>query len=105
MRLSAFILNLLMVVMILVPCRDHKALGMSKFGIQQIHAAAPGGGQADDDCSPLCTCSCCASVSTVVDMQVIDGIMPLPVGKKFPIYIAPDFGTDLSAVWEPPRIG
>ena len=105
MRLSAFILNMLMCVMILIPCRDHKALGMSKDRTPRMVATTPVSGQADDDCSPLCTCSCCASVSSVVYMLVIEGFAPAPVVKKFPVYIAPDYGADRSAVWQPPRIG
>ncbi|HVW61416.1 MAG TPA: hypothetical protein VHC48_15300 [Puia sp.] len=105
MRLSAFILNLLMTVMILVPCRDHKVLGMSAGRTQQVYAAAQGDGQADDDCSPLCTCSCCASVSPLIYTPVVEGVIPALVTRKFPIYIAPDHYADRSAVWQPPRIG
>jgi hypothetical protein len=105
MRLSAFILNLLMAIMVLVPCRDHKALGMSKARVQQVDAATPGGGQADDDCSPLCTCSCCASVSSVVELATIVDVAPVVISKKFPLYITPEYGADRSAVWQPPRIG
>lgn len=105
MRLSAFILNLLMMVMILVPCRDHKVLGMSADRTQQVYAAAQGDGQADDDCSPLCTCSCCASVSPAVSIPVVEDVAPVPAAKKFHVYIAPDYYADRSAVWQPPRIG
>lgn len=105
MRLSAFILNLLMAVMILVPCRDHKAPGLGNTRTQQLYAAAPGSGQADDDCSPLCTCSCCASVSPSIYTPVVEGIAPALAVRKFPLYITPDYYADRSAVWQPPRIG
>ncbi|HVU58472.1 MAG TPA: DUF6660 family protein [Puia sp.] len=105
MRLSAFILNLLMLVMILAPCRDHKALGMGKARTPQLLAAAPTDGQSDDDCSPLCTCSCCASVSPVVYTPVVEEIVSAPIARKFPVYITPYYHADRSAVWQPPRIG
>lgn len=105
MRLSAFILQLLIAVMIVVPCRDHKAVGMGKARTQQLHATTPGSGQADDDCSPLCTCSCCASVSSLIYTPVVEGVAPNPDAKKFPSYITPDYHADRSAVWQPPRVG
>jgi len=105
MRLTAFILNLLVVVMVLAPCRDHKVLGIGKDRTQQVHAAVPNNGQTDDDCSPLCTCSCCASVSPFIYTPVVEGFAPAQDAKKFPIYITPDYFADRSAVWQPPRVG
>lgn len=94
-----------MVIMILAPCRDHRALAMGKAGTQQVHAAVPGSGQEDDDCSPLCTCSCCASVSSMIYVPVVVGAALVPVVKKFSLYIAPDYNAERSVVWQPPRIG
>ena len=105
MRLSAFILNLLTLVMILVPCRDHKTVHAANAGAQQIYAAIPHEGQADDDCSPLCTCSCCSSVLPLIHTPLVEGLCPTLSAKKFSLYIAPDYGGERSIVWQPPRIG
>ncbi|MBS1663414.1 MAG: hypothetical protein JST68_20395 [Bacteroidetes bacterium] len=105
MRLYAFILNLLMLMMILAPCRDHASQGVGKTNIQRLHSATPNSGLADDDCSPLCTCSCCASVSPVIYVPIVEGVASPVASKKFPIYIAPDYAAERSAVWQPPRIG
>lgn len=105
MRLTAFIMNLLVIMMILAPCRDHRDVSLSKATTPQLYAAAQQDGQADDDCSPLCTCSCCAAVSLSYHTLMVQAATPGSSVKKIPFYITPDHTTGLSSIWQPPRIG
>jgi len=105
MRLSAFILNLLVLKMIFAPCRDHQVLSRGSSVTQAFHAAAQQQGQADDDCSPLCTCSCCGTVSLLFSSPKVGVIVPVPPVKKYPAYKALFYFVERSSVWQPPRIG
>jgi len=105
MRLSAFILNLLVLIMILAPCRDHQALSGDSSRTQVFHAAAQQQGQADDDCSPLCTCSCCGAVSLFFSSPQAGMIIPVSAVKKYRAYNAPFYFVERSSVWQPPRVG
>jgi hypothetical protein len=105
MRLSAFILNLLMLVMIFVPCKDHKTLAGEGSRTQAFHASTPVSSAADDDCSPLCSCSCCGAVSLFYALPQLAAVLPAPAIKKYPAYKAPFYSAERSSVWQPPRIG
>lgn len=105
MRLSAFILNMLMLVMILVPCRDHDDHVRTAGANPQFYAATQDHGQTDDICSPLCTCSCCASVSPMVHKPVVGAFIAAQGARKFPAYFAAEYAAERSAIWQPPRIG
>ena len=104
MRLSALILNLLILVMIFVPCKDHKALSGEGSRAQAFHATTPQSSPADDDCSPLCTCSCCGTVSLFYALPQLATVLPEPAIKKYAAYKAPFYSVERSSVWQPPRI-
>ena len=105
MRLSAFILNCLMLTMIFFPCRDHRSVASGISRGQEVYASSHQGGQTDDDCSPLCSCSCCSSVSANVYFPYVIKVTSEPAAKKFPVYNTPEYSAERSSVWQPPRIG
>ncbi|MBN9385491.1 MAG: hypothetical protein J0H74_32360 [Chitinophagaceae bacterium] len=105
MRLSAFILNCLMLIMIFAPCRDHSSIVSGISRGQVVYASSPQNEQMGDDCSPLCTCSCCSSVSASVHFRYVILALPQPAAKKFPAYNTPEYSAERSSIWQPPRIG
>ncbi|HTI08820.1 MAG TPA: DUF6660 family protein [Puia sp.] len=106
MRFSAFLLSLLVLTQTCVPCRDHTALTAFGPKAQQWQDASHTKGQADcDDCSPFCSCSCCASVSLAVHIPQVGTQVPEPVARHYSFYHSSPYSTDRSAVWQPPRIG
>jgi len=105
MRPTAFILSLLVLILNCIPCRDHAAFNRGTSNGQVVVAASHEGSQADDGCSPFCTCSCCASISMLYSSPQVGMFLPRSSEKKFPAYNAPFYSVERSSIWQPPKIG
>ena len=65
MKLSAFILSILVLVLSFIPCADDANAGKNlKVEQQNVkHTEQQNHNENADDCSPFCHCACCAGFS------------------------------------------
>jgi len=104
MRLIACILSFYIVVLTAIPCIDRPE--DNHLQKTEIGGNANTGHQHNDgdQCSPFCTCSCCATPVIYQDFGVqFDGLSF--IGKNiFTGYISVFFSSYLSSIWQPPQI-
>lgn len=103
MRLIAFIMAVLVLVLSCMPCSDTNAAHTKEStSIQAMHTSNPVGGQMDD-CSPFCQCNCCAGVA----MQSFPNNIALSVPETYIIHSG-FYNASISRIaipiWQPPKL-
>jgi len=102
MRLLAFILGFLVLVLSCVPCKDTSFADKSAYA-KQLTKTAPDDDTHDDSCSPFCHCSCCASVSIEHHVAVVEDPLPAFAVLHTPRYIESIREISIP-VWQPPKL-
>ncbi|MES2894227.1 MAG: DUF6660 family protein [Bacteroidota bacterium] len=104
MRFLAFIMAFIILAISVVPCADQASITSGGQGneITAQHADHPLEDHADE-CSPLCTCSCCAGFAILGTPSKISGVQILPSKQYSSLLISPTFSIHF-AIWQPPRV-
>lgn len=104
MRLLACILSIYIVALTAIPCIDRPE--DNRFQKTEMEANADSNRQHDcDQCSPFCTCNCCATPVIYQDFSIgFDGISFIEKGNSAE-YTSAIFSCHLSSIWQPPQIG
>ena len=102
MRIFTTILAFLMLSLSCIPCADSIVANISA-GEKLVAQHGMNDLQHKDDCSPLCTCSCCGPVTFVSVHPFVD--YPLTHGTvSYGCYIASHIQDILLPVWQPPQL-
>jgi len=97
---------LLVLALSSMPCMDLAAFAKStanaKTVVDQIDQHQP---QQDhnDDCSPFCSCNCCAGFSINHQIPTIDKLFPVTLNKSVSFYNVGIVEISLP-VWQPPQL-
>ncbi|MFZ4455807.1 MAG: DUF6660 family protein [Bacteroidales bacterium] len=98
-RALAILLSLFVMVLSAIPCIDAPGHSLTKTELQTEHSQHPEG---QDDCSPFCTCVCCAT--PVVQATTFIYLNDLQLMQEYSSVHRTDFQSSLySAIWQPPK--
>ncbi len=103
MKFLASIMAVIILALSMMPCTDEEALmhaGNTSDLAQQAKCPEQ---QHSDDCSPLCTCSCCASFFAFFQSSNKANLVlqaPAPVYSS--LVVSTTFSIPLP-IWQPPR--
>jgi len=106
MKIAAIIMALLVLALSSIPCMDRAAFAKStantKTGVHQIDKHQQ---QQDhnDDCSPFCSCNCCAGFSINHQVPTVVKQFSLTLNKSVSFYNADIVEISLP-VWQPPQL-
>jgi len=102
MKTLAYILSLYILLLTLLPCidvpisQDNHTAAMSQNG-HETHQGEK------DNCSPFCTCSCCAT-SAIFQEYLAEFNSFLFIGQNY-FPVSSKFISDpLASIWQPPKI-
>ncbi len=104
MRLVACILSIYIVVLTAIPCIDRPGdnhLQKTEIGDNANNSHQHSDG---DQCSPFCTCNCCATPVIYQDFSIrFDG--STLIEREISVeYTSAIFSCHLSSIWQPPQI-
>lgn len=57
-----------------------------------------------DNCTPFCTCACCAAPVSLQQHVLYKFERPAFAANKYPVIHISFTSSDLSSVWQPPRL-
>lgn len=100
-RLTAFILSLLVLVLGCMPCAD--ANPFPSKAQQEVYQTTDQGHEHNDICSPFCICSCCAGFSFNQPFIEIETFLPQQGADHSAYYIASLIEVSLP-IWQPPQL-
>jgi hypothetical protein len=107
MRLTAFLLAMLVLLLSCLPCADIEAMPAPvKAGTELAGHQSPQQDRHDDSdlCSPFCHCSCCASYS-VINLPVQLPVLLLPPEcRSYNTHLSEDVIEISLPVWQPPQL-
>jgi len=103
MKIFAFIMACVILIISVVPCTDAKAFG-SKRKTSIVKAAQQNNKPAyPDACSPLCICSCCAGCSMYSSSpQLVKFVYQ--ISPVYPSFILADTHQVALPIWQPPQL-
>lgn len=104
MKIFAFIMALTVLALSVLPCTDASEVfdNTTKSAISKSdNQHSP---NESDDCSPFCSCSCCAASATY-HVQAVNYLhKPLNQEKQYAGF-KPSFYSEISfSIWQPPKI-
>lgn len=105
MRLTAFIMAILILVLSCLPCADTEAMSLSivKTEVSQSsreHKEHKG----NDICSPFCHCSCCSTYSVVNTPLLVPILVQQPERNIYTAHISEALVEISLPVWQPPQL-
>ena len=104
MRLFAFFMALVVLVLSILPCADSAfAISHGTAKVELSKAAQPQDSPQQDDCSPFCHCSCCASYS-VVKLYSIQAAVPVFRSETESDYLPAGLIEVAIPIWQPPQL-
>ena len=105
MKFLAFILSIIVLALTCVPCTDAEGLTMhsGKNDASITKANCPFGADQRDDCSPFCTCNCCAGFSIHNNITSLSSI-EIYTKLQFATYLPANTAEISLPVWQPPRL-
>ena len=101
MKLFAFIMALLVLTLSCMPCAD-EALPGEKANTA-LSKACSNSDDHTDDCSPFCTCNCCAGFTINVSFLQITGSISTVVAKN-KIHLPERISNVSLPIWQPPQL-
>ncbi|MEI6747542.1 MAG: DUF6660 family protein [Bacteroidales bacterium] len=103
MKLSSFILALYLLALMAIPCIDvqrHESMNQIEFSRQSQnthhHSDA-------DNCSPFCTCNCCATSVIFQEFPVQLTCFSFSTKQHFH-FRSENFSGPPASIWQPPKI-
>lgn len=104
MKLIAFIMALLVLVLSVLPCADSAfAMKADKAETELIKSAHQESVPHEDACSPFCICSCCAGFSILYPLSKIEFAVSRHKPDHTSLLTAPVFKIALP-IWQPPQL-
>ena len=106
MRLSAFIMSVVVLALSFMPCRDNDAMVADNemYHIELSHKNGQEHQPHADLCSPLCICACCSSASTTVPIPLtIDAIILRAAKPAFIEHYTGSVTAISLPIWQPPQ--
>lgn len=107
MRLTAFIMAILVLVLSCIPCADLDAMTVVKTESQTEQATPTHQHQEKDNmdlCSPFCHCACCAGFSVMYEPVIIPTRVVQPVNPVFTEYLPAELVEISLPIWQPPQL-
>jgi hypothetical protein len=103
MRFFCYILSIYIISLTAIPCidgsfDDHGQ--KTELGEKEHHQHHEG-----DDCSPLCTCNCCATPVIQQDFFIHFDNFTLLQEYNLPEYVSAVTSDYLKNIWQPPQLG
>ena len=104
MKQLSGIFGIYLLLLALVPCADGVFLDKGQHGNAPLEWSDIGDHDHDDDCSPLCACSCCQITISppVTDTWLLDHA-PAEMMKPSQIYTDPHSLIHVNDIWQPPK--
>jgi hypothetical protein len=104
MKIFAFIMAFLVLALSILPCADKgDVLNRGKAKTQIAETTHEQGDQQEDDCSPFCHCTCCATFSINHFIATII-IIPPQDDKTQTAYLPYNVIAVAIPVWQPPQL-
>ena len=103
MRLTAFILAILVLILSCLPCADVDTLPDIKTELAKHSGSVPHHDH-KDLCSPFCHCSCCSTYSLVSIPLLLPDVTERPVAPVYTAYISKAVIEISLPVWQPPQL-
>lgn len=104
MRLFAFFIALVVLVLSILPCADSAfAMSYGTAKTELLKAAQPQDSPQQDDCSPFCHCSCCASYSVIKFYSIQSAVPVFRTGTEAD-YLPAELIEVALPVWQPPQL-
>lgn len=105
MKVTAFILNLLVLALAMIPCSDagNKCFNRENSVTEKTHSH---GNDQDDLCSPFCICQCCGVTTQMEPFAAPDILSPSIYIHTEPatIYTITFISGFYQNIWQPPKI-
>ena len=103
MRLFSFLMAVLILSLSCLPCGDVNISVVKEGKAKYELAKCADGDQHDDDCSPFCHCSCCASFSIHHQVAIAQPAYPSFVPLHATRYLESIRQVSIP-VWQPPQL-
>lgn len=106
MRIALIILAIYTTALSCIPCKDNVQKGAYGINVNVIKAGQARQQTADVDlCTPFCTCTCCASVSTQQQIATLPCKTTFSTFEDITFaYLNHSHSSDLTSIWQPPRV-
>ena len=103
MRFFAFIMAILVLAQSVVPCGDKESSTSEGKSKTELTKANNQQGDQRDDCSPFCSCSCCAGVAFLAPSMKVSFL----IAQMAPVYcgtITTHLFRVALPIWQPPQL-
>lgn len=103
MRFFCYILSVYILTLVAIPCIDQPSDHHSQK--KELQGNEHDQHQDGDNCSPFCTCNCCAT--PVIQQNFIIHFDHFTLLQEFnmPEYVSAVTSNYLNAIWQPPQVG
>lgn len=101
----AIIMSILMLSLLGVPCSDSISLQDSKIENSTPHDHKSSSTD-HDNCSPLCVCNCCKSLTVYAfnSIDLAELLMPQFFDASYPLLDEKMFPATVLDIWQPPQL-
>jgi hypothetical protein len=107
MKFLSLILSIAILAVSFVPCTDNlpaKDDNILKKEITSSDKSSKDHNNTSDNCSPFCTCSCCAATAFYSPLSKTQPIKVIFKSEKYPLYNI-SFRTEVYySIWQPPKL-
>lgn len=103
MRLFSSILIIIIMAIHLVPCSDAYALAKKNTDTEFVKKGADQQHEKSDECSPFCSCSCCA-IPSIAQSRLTITLHPPFFPPHYPEYPRGNFIDISLPIWQPPQL-
>lgn len=103
MKVFAVFMSFLILGLTVMPCMDAVAFSIEDHKTELSSQGNCGDHEDRDDCSPFCSCTCCAG-STVINGTVGIASVHIFPAKTYHTYLPTDPTAISRPVWQPPRL-
>ncbi|MEZ5055222.1 MAG: DUF6660 family protein [Chitinophagales bacterium] len=103
MKYLVFIFSIYVLALSVVPCSDIKNECFNQKATEKQHHHNQ---DADDNCTPFCTCTCCINGVTIANPQhlVTDNFYTSTTIEKIPTFNTQFISSFEGNIWQPPKI-
>lgn len=106
MKFISFILSIAILAVSFVPCTDNllaKGGNTLKKEITSSDKSSKDHNNSSDNCSPFCTCSCCAATAFYTPLCKAQPIKIVFKSEKYPLYNVSLSAEVYYSIWQPPK--
>jgi len=103
MRFFTFILSVIVLGLSVVPCADACAMHEKKCKYEVEKESKQNTPASSDECSPFCSCTCCAGFSVYHFIVSID-TLSLSINNRVSSFLPSETIEVILPVWQPPQL-